>query len=235
MGGRTKYEAFYIHVRRRHRKCYKLFTDFSPKQLTIRVHYHHKKNTRGCVQRIMRSALNKRFLKFLGGNFLMAYPESHEPYTYDSQDAYYTQPIHYTGYSSAPTAQQVPAPAKQQLKQQPQSNKVMKRTKAESLALVSRLKKWIIAVSVVSFGTLSFLVAGNVVGITSHSSSTSSTSTSSKSNTTVTTPSQSSANSSSGSYFQQGQSQSQSSQGGYGIGNSSSSSQQGAVSSSSTS
>lgn len=222
----------------------------------------------------------------------MTYPESHEPYTDDSQDAYNTQPVHYTAYGYAPNEQQgmtaqgqpayqyssitspnggyppyaqptyygygqpsvpyapdaqsqriayaqpkpVPPPAKKP--QQPQAHKVMKRSKAESLSLVSKLKKWIIAASFVSFGTLSFLVAGNVVGVTSHTSSSSSTSTSSKSSTTVTTPSQSSTNNSSGSYFQQGQnqqSQSQSNQGGYGIGNSSSSSQQGAVSSSRTS
>ena len=173
----------------------------------------------------------------------MAYTDSHESYTYDSQDAYNTQPVRYIGYGNAPTiTQQAPAPVKQvQHVPQPQANKVMKRSKAESLALVSTLKKWIIAASVVSFGTLSFLVAGNVVGVTSHTSTTSgssATSTSSKSSTTITTPAQSSTNSNSGSYFQQGQNQqstTQSNQGGYGIGNSSSSSQQGAVSSSSAS
>ena len=183
----------------------------------------------------------------------MTYPESHEPYN-DSQDAYTTQPVHYMGYQYPPVTPpdggypactqptlyygQPTAPyvQQQQMAQQvpakkPQA-KVMKRTKAESLALVSKLKKWIIAASVVSFGTLSFLVAGNVVGITSHTSSASSTSTSSKSSTT--TPTQTTTGSSNGSYFQQGQSTTQSNQGGYGIGNSSSSSQ-GAVSSSSTS
>ena len=171
----------------------------------------------------------------------MTYAESHEPYNYDSQDAYNTQPVRYIGYGNAPTiTHQASAPVKQV--QQPQANKVMKRSKAESLALVSKLKKCIVAASFVSFGTLSFLVAGNVVGVTSHPSTTSSssaTSTSAKSSTIVTTPSQtpaqSSTNSSSGSYFQQGQSTTQSNQGGYGIGSSSSSSQQGAVSSSHTS
>ena len=184
----------------------------------------------------------------------MTYPQSHEPYN-DSQDAYTTQPVHYTGYQYPPVTPpnggypvytqptiygQPTAPyvQQQQMAQQvpakkPQA-KVMKRTKAESLALVSSLKKWIIAASVVSFGTLSFLVAGNVVGVTSHTSTTSSTSSSSKSSTTTTTPTQTTTGSSSGSYFQQGQSTTQSNQGGYGIGNSSSSSQ-GAVSSSSTS
>lgn len=211
----------------------------------------------------------------------MTYPESHEPYSDDLQDAYNTQQVHYTAYGFAPSQQQgmtaqgqspyqyssitppdagypmytqpsyygygqptvpyapdaqsqqmayaQPKPVTPSMKQ-PQANKVMKRSKAESLALVNKLRKWIIAASVVSFGTLSFLVAGNVVGVTSHTSSSSSTS--SKSSSSVTTPSQSS--SSNGSYFQQGQSQSQSNQGGYGFGNSSSSSQ-GAFSSSSTS
>ena len=40
--------------------------------------------------------------------------------------------------------------------------KVQKRTKAESLALVSTCKKWIVATSLVSFGVLSVLIAGNM-------------------------------------------------------------------------
>lgn len=157
----------------------------------------------------------------LYGQFPPYTPPNGAPYPpYPQARSNEQYPAPYAPY--APTIPQAPVLAKK-----PQANKTPKRSKAESLALLSRLKKWIIATSMVAFGTLSLLVAGHVTGVTSQSTTTSSTNTST-----------STSNNSGGSYFQQGEGSSQSNStsqagnGGYGIGSSSS---QGAVSSTRTS
>ena len=71
-------------------------------------------------------------------------------------------------------------------------------SKAEALAFVGACKKWLVAGSIVTFGILSGLVAGHIVGATSSQAAPAS-------NTPATSPS------SDGSFFQQ--------QGGYGFGN----------------
>ena len=78
-------------------------------------------------------------------------------------------------------------------------------SKAEALAFVSKCKKWLIAGSMITFGVLSGLVAGHVVGSTSTQSTTPAM------NSPANSPNSPSSN---GGFFQQQQ------QGGFGFGNS---------------
>ncbi len=78
-------------------------------------------------------------------------------------------------------------------------------SKAEALAFVGKCKKWLVAGSMITFGVLSGLVAGHVVGSTSTQSTTPAT------NSPATSPISPSSN---GGFFQQQQ------QGGFGFGNS---------------
>jgi hypothetical protein len=77
-------------------------------------------------------------------------------------------------------------------------------SKAEALAFVRTCKRWLVAGSIVTFGILSGLVAGHVVG-TTFTQATPTNQATPASNTPTTSPS------SDGSFFQQ--------QGGYGFGN----------------
>jgi hypothetical protein len=69
--------------------------------------------------------------------------------------------------------------------------------KAEALALVEKLKNWLVIGSVIAFGTIGGLVINHTVGVTSRQATSSSTQQS--------VPSSSSSSSQSGGFFQQGQ------------------------------
>lgn len=139
--------------------------------------------------------------------FPMFYPDENNPYGQPS--------VPYTGYTNPllPQRQEVvsrpttpragsshitSACSSQATSAQPRLSK------AEALAFVRACKKWLIAGSIVTFGLLSGLVAGHVVG-TTFTQATPANQTAPASNTPTTSPS------SDGSFFQQ--------QGGYGFGN----------------
>ena len=139
------------------------------------------------------------------------YPYPHDPQSqrygpqqpYYAPDPRYPQPLPYyvpnQQYPQAvPPAASYPQYRQQQVMQAPaarpiptketpakvaQAKTTPKRSKAESLALVQRIKKWILTGSVASFATLSILVAGHAVGTT-----TTSTTHASSSGTQVSTP-----------------------------------------------
>ena len=77
--------------------------------------------------------------------------------------------------------------------------KVQKRTKAESLALVNTCKNWIVAASLVSFGVLSALIAGNMAGANAQNA----TPQPNDNNPQVTSPSQDDNGNGGGGFFQQ--------------------------------
>ncbi len=106
-----------------------------------------------------------------------------------------------TPWANASHGSRVAAPARSS-----QAKSTLPRlSKAEALAFVGKCKRWLIAGSIVAFGVLSGLVAGNAVGATS-------TQATPVSNPDTTSPS---SPSSSGGFFQQ-------QQGGFGFGNSNS-------------
>jgi hypothetical protein len=87
--------------------------------------------------------------------------------------------------------------------------------KAEALALVEKLKNWVVIGSVIAFGTIGGLVINHTVGVTSRQATSSSTQQS--------VPSSSSSSSQAGGFFQQQQQQQGQGQGGNTFGSSSTS------------
>ena len=131
----------------------------------------------------------------------------------DSYNDYNQSPIEYIDapHSRQQLQQEYPIPAYPRnsvaSNAQGEKLKVQRRSKAESLALVSTFKKWLIAASLVGFGVFSALVAGNAVGASAQTTTFQPT----NNNPQVTSPSQ---NDNGGGFFQQQQPD----QGGYNFG-----------------
>ena len=145
----------------------------------------------------------------------MFYPDANDPYrqpaipyqSYKRQNTQMMPQQNNVAASTSTTRGVPPYPAQALPKQARQVTP--RKSKAETLSFVHECKKWLVAGSIVTFGLLGGLIAGNAVGTTSNQATPAN-------NTPATSPS---TNGGDGGFFNQQPGQQQQGGGGYGFGN----------------